>query len=206
MGTSLSALLSYDVTDPRSPHSVHVASEADVPDAPPWGTATLSRAVRLADGRDEVVVLDHGRGHLYLAAGEDLRYRRPAALGLGRPPALVVAGPHLLLPDGDDLAVTPFDPDRIDDPPSWPGRTGTDETQVPDASAAATDRARPPETATDGAGARPDDADTVSVGPTFDVLVPAFDIESQGTPAEPLERHTVESPTSTGTGTGTPSG
>ena len=31
MGASLTALLGYDVTDPRSPHSVHVAGEADVP-------------------------------------------------------------------------------------------------------------------------------------------------------------------------------
>jgi hypothetical protein len=255
MGASLTALLGYDVTDPQSPHSVHVASEADVPAVDPWGRPTLHRAVRLAADAG-AVVLDHGRRRLYLASAERLHYRPPGTLGLGfgRPPALVVDAPALLSPDGDDLSVDPFDAAALDGPPpDWdlgaPDGSGPATADTPataddvtgDADAAAApgettgnDRetdATPPATdagtanTTDGADTTPDggsdpmadgpgppstpdagrpDAPSVTVSPTFDVLVPAFDIEKRGEPATPLERHTVESPT--GTGTGTPSG
>ena len=79
MGASLTALLGYDVTDPRSPHSVHVADETDVPAVDPWSRATLYRAVRLADDAGAVVVLDHDRERL--AAVLDTDYRRTADLG-----------------------------------------------------------------------------------------------------------------------------
>jgi hypothetical protein len=188
MGASLTALLGYDVTDPRSPHSVHVASEADVPAVAPWGHAVLCRAVRLADDHDATVVLDHDRERLYLARPDALEYRRPGALGLGTPPALVVTGPAHLRPAGEDLVVEPFDPALLSAPaPEWP-ESG---------SAAATD-------APSDAGRGADDPPSVTVSPTFDVLVPAFDIEEQGEPAEPLLGHSTESPT--GVGTGTPSG
>jgi len=264
MGASLTALLGYDVTDPRSPHSVHVASEADVPAIPPWGRDTLHRAVRLADDRGEVVVLDHDRARLYLADETALSYRPPGTLGLGRPPALVVARPALLRP-GDDrygLSVAPFDPAALDGPsPAWPERDASDapDTDGPtDAGTSATgeeagdDPGPDPDPLADGSGAPDDaesadgpanapdpdsdadgdrdagddpdgdrdaaddgddtdanhadgdDAESVTVSPTFDVLVPAFDIEEQGEPAEPMERHAVETPT--GVGTGTPSG
>jgi len=211
MGASLTALLGYDVTDPRSPHSVHVASEADVPAVPPWGHETLHRAVRLADDRGEVVVLDHGRGRLYLADAEALSYRPPGTLGLGRPPALVVGRPGLLRPGGDQfgLAVDPYSPDALDGPPpAWPESDDTDDPDAPTDDADGSDR---PEESTasavdefDDPGGEDADAASVTVSPAFDVLVPAFDIEEQGEPAAPVERHAVETPT--GVGTGTPSG
>lgn len=260
MGASLTALLGYDVTDPRSPHSVHVASEADVPAIDPWGHDCLHRAVRIADERDAVVVLDHGRERLYLAAPESLSYRPPGALGLGNPPALVVDDPSVLRPDGDDLAVEAFDPALLEEPaPVWPGTDGDpdpdaapseadspadavpsddataddpdganetpadDREETPADDAAGTSPATPEDTPDDDTDDGPDDAgldpvtdggeprDTersgppsVTVSPAFDVLVPAFDIEEQGEPAEPLPRHAVESPS--GVGTGTPSG
>ncbi len=231
MGASLTALLGYDVTDPRSPHSVHVASEADVPALPPWGHETLHRAVRLADDRGDVVVLDHGRDRLYLADEEALSYRPPGTLGFGRPPALVVVRPELLRPGGDQygLAVDPFDPGALDGPPpEWPASDATDQSPTDGDTPAAgethdatdeSDSGPDPDPLADGSGAPDesaeptpddpetddgDDAESVTVSPTFDVLVPAFDIEKQGDPAEPLQRHAVETPT--GVGTGTPSG
>ncbi|PSQ41546.1 hypothetical protein BRD10_00295, partial [Halobacteriales archaeon SW_12_71_31] len=141
MGASLTALLGYDVTDPRSPHSVHVTGEADVPTVDPWSRATLYRAVRLADDAGAVVVLDHDRERLYLASSERLDYRPPGTLGLGHPPALVVDEPPLLRPDGDDLVVEPFEPGALDGPPpDWHhGPTGTPDSAGADTPATETD-------------------------------------------------------------------
>lgn len=132
-----------DVTAPRSPHSVHVADRDDIRGVDPWSRDTLYRAVRFADdGEERVVVLDYGRAALYLAAGSDLTYRPPRALGLRAPPALRVAAPVRYDPDGprtaptetDALVVSPefdvlvpaFDADPVDEddlPPLDPGRT-----------------------------------------------------------------------------------
>lgn len=220
MGASLTALLGYDVTDPRSPHSVHVASEADVPSTPPWGRAVLGRAVRLADGRDEVVVLDHGRERLYLAPTEGLDYRPPGTLGLGDPPALVVDGPVVVVPEEDGLGVRAFDRDLVEGPPpDWPGKAGdaaalagedTNRPATADDRRAGTGAERESRTETESETTGPEDAPdgagatSVTVSPTFDVLVPAFDIEEQGTPTEPVERHAVETPS--GVESPTPSG
>jgi hypothetical protein len=101
IGTQLERLRGIDdVLDPRSQHNVHVTRAADVEATGPWSGETLYAAVRRADDEDRVVVLDYGRGELYLAAGADLAYEPPRGLGLAAPPALRVAEPHRIDPDG----------------------------------------------------------------------------------------------------------
>jgi hypothetical protein len=132
-----------DLLDPRSRHNVYVSGADDVAGVGPWSADALLRAVRRADGRpDGVVVVDHGRERLYLAAGTGLRYDPPRALGVAAPPALVVDDPDRYDPDDGvvhegpdrvtvspafDLLVPAFDfPDDAEDapPPLGGRRTG----------------------------------------------------------------------------------
>lgn len=102
-----------DVIDPRSRHNVHVTGPGDLQDTGEWSSETLYAAVARADSDDLVVVLDYGRTALYLAAGTDLTYEPPRALGLAAPPALGVADPALFDPETgtaepvDAVVVTP---------------------------------------------------------------------------------------------------
>lgn len=107
-----------DVTAPESRHSVHVTGPDDLVGIAGWSRETLYRAVKFVDdgdvdadadgGPSRTVVLDYGRGNLYAAAASELTYEPPRALGLLAAPALRVAAPDLLDPEGP--STEPFRP------------------------------------------------------------------------------------------------
>ena len=135
-------LFNTDVTAPRSRHSVHVTDRGDLVGVGEWSRDALFRAVRAADERDEVVVVDYGRSVLSLAERSALTYRPPRVLGIAAEPALHVAsstrydpagpetdplGPRVVSPQFD-LLVPAFDWTELteaDLPPRRTTRTGT---------------------------------------------------------------------------------
>jgi hypothetical protein len=92
-----------DVTDPMSRHNLHVTDEGDLVDIGPWSSGQLYAAVERADEMDGLVVLDHGRGQLYLVGHDDVRYLPPTALGFGDSPGLEVTEPRRYDPESGTL-------------------------------------------------------------------------------------------------------
>ncbi|PSQ43947.1 hypothetical protein BRD17_05135 [Halobacteriales archaeon SW_7_68_16] len=147
-GLATATLLGLPVTHPLSPHSIQVTETTDLVAVGSWSRADLAATVDAADERDRVVVVDHDRDRLYLAASDALDYRPPGPLG-GGPPALDVYDPHVV-------------------------------------------------TIADGT-VRTDADDDVTVGPEFDVLVPAYDLAELEDPP-PDRFRTVDRPAGAGTG------
>lgn len=86
-----------DILDPRSRHNIHVTHEDDLAAIGPWSSETLYMAVRRADNKEWVVVLDYDRRELYLAASTDLTYEPPQGFGFTSVPALHVDEPHRIV-------------------------------------------------------------------------------------------------------------